>query len=239
MILAAGMSPAWQQILEFEAVRVGQRESGRASDMVRVREGAERCPRPASTRRDGTDDLHRRRRLRTRHPQGVRARRHRGGMDRRRRADPHLHDAARPGDRTNNRTRRERRPLCVRSLRTVRPLIRRSRTACKYSILTGSLPPNAPTGFTHRLAASSNTPTLLDIRGPELLEVLPRIRSSSNQIGTNSPRPSVVNCPTINPCSSQCTTSTTAAPEWVVVTDGGRACGRPLATRRTACNRRA
>lgn len=44
---------------------------------------------------------------------------------------------------------------------------------CAFAVITGSLPPNAPSGFVKRLLSDTRTPELLDIRGRELLDVLP------------------------------------------------------------------
>lgn len=223
MILAAGMSPAWQQILEFEAVRVGAVNRARSATwcasgkVLNVARALERLGAPARTicsvggasGRAIRDEFER---------DGIAAEWIESGA------------ATRICTTLLDRSSGETTEL-VENAAACRPQVfeqfvgayAAAAPECEYAILTGSLPPNAPSGLTRRLLESSNTPVLLDIRGPELLDVLPLrpfvVKPNRQELAQTIGRELSDDGDLLNAMREL----NDRGAEWVVVTDGGRA----------------
>lgn len=172
MILTAGMSPAWQQILEFDALHVGAVNralratwcaSGKVLNVGRAlhRLGAASCTLCSvggaageSIRREFEDS-------------GIAALWIDAGaptrvcttvLDRRRSETTELVENAAAGS--------------SESFETFAEAFAGKARQADWLILTGSLPPNAPSGYFRRLLSASQKPALLDIRGAELMQLL-------------------------------------------------------------------
>lgn len=173
MILAAGLSPAWQQILEFDAVHVGrvnraERATWCASGKVlNVARALHHLGAPAQTLciAGGMSG------------DAIRSEFARDGIDAQ---WVDAGAATRICTTILNRTTGETTELVENAAACATRVFDEFARAyagaaaqADFAVLTGSLPPNAPAGFVQRLMTSARVPTLLDIRGRELLDVLP------------------------------------------------------------------
>ena len=224
MILAAGMSPAWQQILEFDAVHVGRvNRAARATwcasgKVLNVARALKLLGAPARTICIAGGDSGR----------AIRDEFNRDGI-----AAEWIDAGAATRicttilDRASGETTE-----LVENAAACRPDVfeqfahafAAEATQCEYTILTGSLPPNAPAGFTRNLLASAGeSRAVLDIRGRELLDVLPLrpflVKPNRHELGQ-----------TVGRELNDDTSLLSAMREingrgatWVVISDGGRA----------------
>jgi len=172
MILAAGMSPAWQQILEFDAVHVGRVNRAvsatwcASGKVLNVGRALHRLSAPACTLcavgGPSGDSIRREFNL-----AGIPACWIEAGaatrvcttvLDRRTGETTELVENAAP-------SRMEAFELFAEAF------AEEARSADSV-VVAGSFPQNAPEGFVRRLLSSCRKPVLLDIRGAELLQVL-------------------------------------------------------------------
>lgn len=223
MILAAGMSPAWQQILEFEAVHVGQVNRAASATwcasgkVLNVARALQRLGAPARTLciSGGTSGA------------AIRSEFAREGID------AEWIDAGAPTrvcttllDRTTGETTELVENAAPCALEVWDRFALAFTTAAVQSthlVLTGSLPPNSPAGYVHRLLSSTCIPALLDIRGRELIDVLPLrpfvVKPNRHELAETVGRELADDGALLAAMRE----INTRGAEWVVVSDGGRA----------------
>lgn len=223
MILAAGLSPAWQQILEFESVHVGSVNraltatwcaSGKVLNVARALHQLD-APAQMLCIAGGKSG------------EAIRSEFARDGID------AQWIDAGTPTricttilDRATGETTElvENAAACdVTVFDEFARAYAAAAAQADFAVVTGSLPPNAPAGFVHRLMSSAQVPTLLDIRGQELLDVLPLqplvVKPNRHELGDTVGRDLtddgelVAAMRELNGRGAQ----------WVVISDGGRA----------------
>lgn len=223
MILAAGLSPAWQQILEFEAVHVGRvNRAARASwcasgKVLNVARALHQLGEPAQTLciAGGMSG------------DAIRAEFARDGIA------AHWIDAGAPTricttilDRTSGDTTElveNAAPCSAAAFEAFAQAYATAAAQSQFAIVTGSLPPNAPVGFLHRLLSTARVPTLLDIRGRDLLEVLPLqpliVKPNRHELSETLGR-ELDSDPALLAAMREVNALGAA---WVVISDGGRA----------------
>lgn len=223
MILAAGMSPAWQQILEFDALHVGRvnravRATWCASGKVlNVGRALHRLGAPTRTlcAIGGASG------------QLIRTEFEAAGIT------AHWIDAGAPTrvcttvlDRSTGETTELVENAAAGSDDSFENFARafadEARTV-DHLILTGSLPPNAPPGYFRRLLSDARKPTLLDIRGAELMQVLDLnplvVKPNRHELAETLGR-DLADDDTL---LSGMRELNQRGAEWVVISDGGRA----------------
>lgn len=223
MILAAGLSPAWQQILEFDAVHLGRVNravratwcaSGKVLNVARALRRLDALGRTVCLTGGLPGDA-------------VRAEFARDGID----AD--WIDAGTPTricttilDRATGETTElvENAPPCdPAAFEAFAQAYAAAAAQSQFAIVTGSLPPNAPTGFVHRLLTSAPVATLLDIRGSDLLDVLPLrplvVKPNRQELAETVGRDLADDAALLAAMREV----NSRGAQWVVISDGGRA----------------
>lgn len=222
MILAAGLSPAWQQILEFESVHVGSVNraltatwcaSGKVLNVARALRKLEAPARTLCIAGGRTGEA-------------IRSEFARDGID------AQWIDADTPTricttilDRATGETTElvENAAACDRAVfdEFARGYVA-AVARCRFAVFTGSLPPNSPPGFMHRLVSAAHVPTLLDIRGPDLLDVLPLqplvVKPNRFELGQTVGR-ELTDDPGLVAAMRELNGR---GAQWVVISDGGR-----------------
>lgn len=174
MILAAGLTPAWQQIVEFDGFSVGQVNRARSvhwcasGKVLNVGIALHHLGAPARTMSV----------LGGPHGEAIRAEFARGAIDAAwiatqvpTRVCTTILDGA-----TGQSTElvENSAPLEAEVLDRFAQSFREHAAGAKVLVLTGSLPEGTPPGYYRRLLQATSAPAILDIRGPELLHALER-----------------------------------------------------------------
>jgi tagatose 6-phosphate kinase len=114
------------------------------------------------------------------------------------------------------------RPLDEATIRRVTERFSSEVTSASAVVMTGSLPAGTPTSFYRDLVETTRSPTVLDIRGPELLEVLPLkpflIKPNREELAKTVHRPLDGDSALIDSMRQL----NSQGAQWVVITDGTR-----------------
>lgn len=223
MILAAGMSPAWQQILEFDAVQVGRVNRARQATWCASGKvlNVGRALRLLGTKSrtlcavGGTSGDSIRNEF---HAAGIPA----SWID----AGAATRVCTTVLDRSTGETTElveNAAPCQGNAFDRFASAFDSEASAADLIVVTGSFPQNAPGDFVRRLVSSSRKPVLLDIRGTELLQVLDLgpflIKPNRHELGETVGRELSDDDDLLSAMREMNQRGAT----WVVISDGGRA----------------
>ncbi len=223
MILAAGLTPAWQRILEFDhwqhggvnrAARVAECASGKVLNVARALacfpgDSLAVCPVGGTTGRAISEEF-------AQH--GLAARWCQVAAATR--------TCTTLVDRATNQTTElveNAAPLSPDEILDFRQALIREAGAAKLLVLTGSLPPGAPTELVGELLRACAVPAVLDMRGPELLAALPArpllVKPNRDELARSVGRPLDTEASLLEAMRA----IAKAGAEWVLVTQGASA----------------
>ena len=171
MILLAGLTPAWQHTLVFDAFTPGQVNRARevywnASGKVLTRRrpcGGSGATAWRSLRWAGRP---------SRRSTAIRLAGHPPPVDCDRVVYPRVYDDPRPLPRHDDRTGRNGRPLAPAELEAYLAAYAEEAARADVAVVSGSLPLCTPDGYYRELVRRTPCPVVLDFRGPGLLGVL-------------------------------------------------------------------
>ena len=172
MILAAGLSPAWQQILVFDRFRPGGVNRAANARLCARGKSSTSGSRWPHLRAESRTLSRARRRDRPRHPRGVRSEANSRDVDRNRRSNANLHDDPRPVDRRDHGTGGKH--VAAEAAEIEQFAANSEDSPCRGRRSSSPVPARRERRrrCTAICCADVSARCMLDIRGPELLAAL-------------------------------------------------------------------